>query len=57
MNVSNYDTVALTARQMTKAKGGHPILVTLGVITTLVSVGRAVDQASQWFMEGWNNPA
>ena len=57
MKVSNYDTVALTARQMTKAKGGHPILVTLGVITTLVSVGRAVDQASQWFMEGWNNPA
>ena len=57
MNVSNYDAVALTASQMSKTKGGHPILVTLGVITTLVSVGKAVDQAGQWFLEGWNNPA
>lgn len=37
-------------------KGGHPILVVLGAITTGVALGKAVDQASQWFLDGWNNP-
>jgi len=57
MNESIYGTTELSIGQMQKVKGGHPILVVLGVITTAVSVGRALDQAGQWFLEGWNNPS
>jgi len=46
----------LNAKEKTKIKGGHPILFALGVITTAVSLGRALDQAGQWFLEGWNSP-
>ena len=46
----------LNAKEKTKIKGGHPILIALGVITTAVSLGRALDQAGQWFLEGWNSP-
>lgn len=37
-------------------KGGHPVLVVLGVITTGIALGKALDQAGQWFLDGWNNP-
>ena len=46
----------LKTTDLANIKGGHPVLVVLGVITTGVSLGRALDQAGQWFLEGWNNP-
>ena len=46
----------LETTDLSRIKGGHPVLVVLGVITTGVSLGRALDQAGQWFLEGWNNP-
>lgn len=39
-----------------KTRGGNPILVGLGVLSTLIGLGKAADQASEWFRDGWNNP-
>ena len=46
----------LTLKELQNTKGGLPILPVLGVITAVVSVGKILDQASEWFLEGWNNP-
>lgn len=46
----------LTLKDLQNTKGGLPILPVLGVITTAVSVGKILDQAGEWFLEGWNNP-
>jgi len=46
----------LTLVELQQIKGGIPILPVLGVITAVVSVGKIIDQASEWFLEGWNNP-
>lgn len=56
MKESDYGTRELTFDQLAKLQGGHPILVVLGVITTTVSIGRALDQAGQWFLDGWEDP-
>lgn len=46
----------LNRLELLKTKGGNPILVGLGVLTTMISLGKAADQAGDWFMQGWNNP-
>jgi len=51
-----HGTKALDKKDLSNIKGGHPILVALGVVTTVVSLGRAIDQAGQWFLDGWNSP-
>jgi hypothetical protein len=56
MKELNYATNELSFDELTTTTGGHPILVVLGVVTTTVSLGRALDQAGQWFLEGWNAP-
>ena len=42
--------------ELLKIKGGNPILVGLGVVSTLIGLGKAADKASEWFRDGWNNP-
>jgi len=54
--LNDHSIMELSANDLSIIKGGHPVLVVLGVITTAVSLGRALDQAGQWFLEGWNNP-
>lgn len=51
-----YGVKKLGPNQIIKTAGGNPIRVALGVITTIVSLGKAGDQAIDWFLEGWNNP-
>jgi hypothetical protein len=46
----------LSRLELVETKGGNPILVGLGVLTTMISLGKAADQAGEWFMQGWNNP-
>jgi len=54
--LNDHSIMELNSNKLSQIKGGHPILVVLGVVTTTVSLGRALDQAGQWFLEGWNNP-
>jgi len=54
--LNEHRIMELKTTDLSRIKGGHPVLVVLGVITTGVSLGRALDQAGQWFLEGWNNP-
>lgn len=54
--ITFYGTNQLMLNDLKKIKGGVPILVVLGVITTAVSVGRTLDQIGEWFINGWNNP-
>ncbi len=51
-----HGAIEIDKKSLSNIKGGHPILVVLGVVTTAVSLGRALDQAGQWFLDGWNNP-
>ena len=46
----------LNRAEMLETRGGNPILVGLGVLSTIIGLGKAADQASEWFVEGWNNP-
>lgn len=46
----------LKRNELVEIKGGNPIFVGLGVLTTMISLGKAADQAGEWFMQGWNNP-
>ena len=46
----------LDRQETLEIKGGNPILVGLGVLTTMISLGKAADQAGEWFVQGWNNP-
>lgn len=54
--VANYGMHELAPEESDKIKGGIPLLVVLGAITTAVSVGKILDQAGEWFLQGWNNP-
>lgn len=54
--IEYYGTKELVLNELLKTKGGVPILVVLGVITTAVSVGKTLDQMGEWFLKGWNNP-
>ncbi len=56
MNESNYGTSELADNELSKLTGGHPAVAVLGVIATVVGLGRALDQAGQWFLAGWNGP-
>ena len=51
-----HGAIEIDKKNLSNIKGGHPVLVVLGVVTTVVSLGRALDQAGQWFLDGWNNP-
>jgi len=50
-HVKNLDPV-----QLNNIEGGNPVRIVLGVITTVISLGKAGDQAVEWFLHGWNNP-
>ena len=50
-HVKNLDPI-----QINKIEGGNPVRVVLGVITAIISLGKAGDQAFEWFLQGWNNP-
>ena len=54
--LNEHGIIKLKTKDLSAIKGGHPVLVVLGVITTGVSLGRALDLAGEWFLEGWNNP-
>ncbi len=57
--MENYKSMNLTEvsqSEMLKIKGGNPILVGLGIVSTLIGLGKAADKASEWFRDGWNNP-
>lgn len=51
-----YGVKELNMNQKIKTDGGNPIRVALGLISAVISIGKAVDQASEWFLDGWNNP-
>lgn len=51
-----YGLQSLEQFHKTKIKGGNPIVPVLAVIGTIISTGKAMDQATEWFLEGWNNP-
>jgi hypothetical protein len=51
-----YGVQELDLIQKVKIEGGNPIRVALGLISTVISVGKALDQAGEWFLDGWNNP-
>jgi hypothetical protein len=46
----------LNRNELLEIRGGNPIFVGLGVLTTMISLGKAADQIGQWFVQGWNNP-
>jgi hypothetical protein len=54
--LQNYGVQELDLIQKVKIEGGNPIRVALGLISTVISVGKALDQAGEWFLDGWNNP-
>lgn len=54
--LETYGVKYLDPVQIIKIEGGNPIRVVLGVITTVISLGKAGDQAIDWFLDGWNNP-
>ena len=57
MNVQiNSKTKLMNRNELVKTTGGIPILPVLGAITAAVSFGKIMDQAGEWFLEGWNNP-
>ncbi len=51
-----YGMHELAPEELDQIKGGLPILVVLGAVTTAVSVGKILDQVGEWFLQGWNNP-
>ena len=51
-----YGMHELSPEELDNIKGGVPILVVLGAVTTAVSVGKILDQVGEWFLQGWNNP-
>lgn len=51
-----YGVQELDLIQKVKIEGGNPIRVALGLISTVISVGKALDQSGEWFLDGWNNP-
>ncbi|WKK66006.1 hypothetical protein [Lutimonas zeaxanthinifaciens] len=52
----NLKTTLMSRNELMKTKGGIPILPVLGAITAAVSFGKIMDQAGEWFLEGWNEP-
>ncbi len=54
--LESYGMQELAHEELRTVEGGHPVLVVLGVVTLAVSVGKIMDQAVEWFLEGWNSP-
>ena len=46
----------ISRSELSQVRGGNPIVVGLGVLSTFIGLGKAADQASDWFRQGWNNP-
>lgn len=55
-NNKYYRVEILTPFEKSETFGGNPILAALGVATTIIGVTKAVDQAAEWFVSGWNDP-
>jgi len=51
-----YGVITLDPMQKAEINGGNPIRVALGLVTMIISLGKAADQATGWFLDGWNNP-
>jgi len=51
-----YGVITLDPMQKAEINGGNPIRVALGLVTMIISLGKAADQATEWFLDGWNNP-
>ena len=51
-----YRVEILSSSEKNGTFGGNPILAALGVATTIIGVTKAVDQAAEWFVSGWNDP-
>ena len=55
-NLQNTSLMPLDTCQQQEIRGGNPILAAMGLVTSVIAFGKAVDKASEWFLEGWNNP-
>lgn len=53
MEFIKYEVTDLSATESDQTRGGNPVI---SVLASLIGIGVAVDQAADWFMEGWNNP-
>jgi hypothetical protein len=51
-----YGVKMLDPIQKVEIQGGNPIRVVFGLVATIISLGKAADQATEWFLDGWNNP-
>ena len=54
--LKSYGVISLGPIQKIEIKGGNPIRVVIGLVATIISLGKAADQATEWFLDGWNNP-
>ena len=54
--LKSYGVISLDPIQKIEIKGGNPIRVVIGLVATIISLGKAADQATEWFLDGWNNP-
>jgi len=54
--LESYGMQELASEELRTVEGGHPVLVVLGAVTLAVSIGKIMDQATEWFLEGWTNP-
>ena len=55
-HLKSVNLVQLETAELNETRGGNPVLIAMGVVTSVVSFGKAIDKASEWFLEGWNNP-
>lgn len=53
---NNLKLTKLSSTEKIEIQGGNPILVGMGVISTIIALGKAADQASEWFVSGWKHP-
>jgi len=53
---SSLKLINLSSTEKIEIQGGNPILVGMGVISTIIALGKAADQASEWFVSGWKHP-
>ena len=54
--LESYGMQELASEELRTVEGGHTVLVVLGAVTLAVSIGKIMDQATEWFLEGWNSP-
>ena len=51
-----YGVITLDPIQKAEINGGNPIRVALGLVALIISLAKGADQATEWFLDGWNNP-